>query len=289
MDPGLVCCESEVIQRAYEDPVLLKDIRVLQTLLQTEDKYMPRHSYFTIFQTDIKPYMRKMVAQWMLEVCEEQRCEEEVFPLAINYLDRVLCVKVIHRTSLQLLGAACMFLSSKLKETCPLSAEKLVVYTDNSIGLQQLMDMESLVLHYLRWDLSAVTPHDFLEQILSRLQFDVNQYDRLKRHTQTFIALCCTDCKFMLYPPSMIAAGCIGAAARGLCSPEGQLDSKLLLRLHKITHIDVDCLRSCQEQVEETVSSNLMSLSENSPKTPTKSDDLNEQPTTPTDVRDIHI
>ena len=50
-----------------------------------------------------------------------------------------------------------------------------------------------------------------------------------------------------------------------------------------------DCLRSCQEQVEETVSSNLMSASEMTPITPTKSDDLKEQPTTPTDVRDIHI
>ena len=54
-----------------------------------------------------------------------------------------------------------------------------------------------------------------------------------------FIDLNVSDCKFMLYPPSMIAAGCIGAAARGLCSLEGQLDSKLLLRLHTITNIDV--------------------------------------------------
>lgn len=73
-----------------------------------------------------------------LQVCAEQNLEEEVFPLAMNYLDRYLCIKSIHRTRLQCLGAASMFLASKLKETCPISAEQLVIYTDNSITLADL-------------------------------------------------------------------------------------------------------------------------------------------------------
>lgn len=64
----LMCCETASLRRAYEDPVLLKDDRVLHNLLATEDKYQPTSSYFKCVQTDIKPYMRKMVAEWMLEV-----------------------------------------------------------------------------------------------------------------------------------------------------------------------------------------------------------------------------
>ncbi|KAK6169746.1 hypothetical protein SNE40_020736 [Patella caerulea] len=286
----LMCCESEVIQQSYEDPVLLKDNRVLQNLLATEDKYVPMTCYFNCVQTDIRSYMRKMVAQWMLEVCEEQRCEDEVFPLAVNYLDRVLCVRDLNRTSLQLLGAACMFLASKLKETTPLTAEKLVVYTDNSIQLHELMEMESLVLQCLKWDLSAVTPHDFLEQILSRLDISAEKGQTLKRHAQTFISLCATDCKFMLYPPSMIAAGSVGAACQGLSQTlNSHSNMKFLEKLHKITGIELDCLRSCQEQIEQTVASNLSNLVPEAPETPTKSDPLKSQPTTPTDVRDIHL
>lgn len=65
--------------------------------------------------------------------------EEEVFPLSVNYLDRFLCVRDIKKTRLQLLGAACMFLASKLKESTPISGEQLVTYTDNYITLNELM------------------------------------------------------------------------------------------------------------------------------------------------------
>lgn len=56
----------------------------------------------------------------------------------MNYMDRFLTVVDIPRTRLQLLGAVCMFLASKLKETNPLTSEKLVIYTDRSITLEEL-------------------------------------------------------------------------------------------------------------------------------------------------------
>ena len=125
----------------------------------------------------------------MFEVTEEQCCEEEVFTLSMNYLDRFLSVMSIRKTHLQLLGTACMFLASKLKETIPFTAEKLVIYTDHSITLEGLLNWEILILNKLRWDISAVTPSEFLDQLLTRLKVPKEiDIPMIRKHAQTFVA-----------------------------------------------------------------------------------------------------
>ncbi|XP_071673177.1 G1/S-specific cyclin-D2 isoform X2 [Patagioenas fasciata] len=232
----LLCCEVDPMRRALPDPNLLYDDRVLHNLLTIEERYLPQCSYFKCVQKDIQPFMRRMVATWMLEVCEEQKCEEEVFPLAMNYLDRFLAVVPTRKCHLQLLGAVCMFLASKLKETIPLTAEKLCIYTDNSIKPQELLEWELVVLGKLKWNLAAVTPHDFTEHILRKLPLPKDKLLLIRKHAQTFIAVCATDFNFALYPPSMIATGSVGAAICGLQLDDGDSLTDLLA---KITNTDV--------------------------------------------------
>lgn len=63
-----VTCHVTRHCRAKEDPVLLRDQRVLDSLLAIEDRYLPSPSYFSCVQKDIEPWMRNRVATWMLEV-----------------------------------------------------------------------------------------------------------------------------------------------------------------------------------------------------------------------------
>lgn len=52
---------------ALPDPVLLRR-RVLDNLLRTEERYAVTANYFGTVQTEISPHMRRLVAEWMLEV-----------------------------------------------------------------------------------------------------------------------------------------------------------------------------------------------------------------------------
>ncbi|XP_069766004.1 G1/S-specific cyclin-D2-like [Narcine bancroftii] len=289
----LLCCEVEAVRRALPDPSLLRDERVLHNLLLLEERCLPVSSYFKCVQQDIKPFMRKMVATWMLEVCEEQKCEEEVFPLAVNYLDRFLSVVPTTKRHLQLLGAVCMFLASKFKETIPLSAEKLCIYTDNSIRPHELLEWELVVLGKLKWNLAAVTPHDFIEHILKKLTLLEDKLPLIRKHAQTFIALCATDFTFAMYPPSMIATGSVGAAICGLQLDIGHcslLNDNLTDLLAKITHTDVDCLKACQEQIESLLVSKLRRIQQHQHQSdPSKGVDELDQASTPTDVRNVNL
>ena len=80
----LLCLETTEEQecRAYPDAAILGDARVLQNLLKTEERYMPGNSYFECVQVDISELMRKIVAEWMLEVSPLRRPRS--FPVHVS-------------------------------------------------------------------------------------------------------------------------------------------------------------------------------------------------------------
>lgn len=297
----LLCCErvspGEGSPRsAAPDPALLRR-RVLRNLLRAEERHAAHGPYFGTVQRDIAPHHRRLVAEWMLEVCEDQNCQEEVFPLAMTYLDRFLATCSISKNQLQLLGTACLLLASKLREPSArgLPADVLVFYTANSITLSDLCNWELLVLSKLKWDMATVTPHDFLQLLLARLPVqDLVDVEMIVRHAQTFIALAARDYQFSMYSASTLASGSIAAALRGLglC---GQLE-----RLHELTGIDQDCLQTCLEQIEEMVEKTIEERSAGHPNgqamaaaswsaPPTAADKAHSKAGTPTDVRDVHF
>lgn len=65
---NLYCCETADYEiRAQEDPTLLDD-RVLRKLLRVEEQHMPSSTYSTTFQEEVTNDMRRIVAEWMMEV-----------------------------------------------------------------------------------------------------------------------------------------------------------------------------------------------------------------------------
>ena len=128
------------------DTVLLQD-RVIVNLLDAE------HKYFTPKQqTWISHDTRKLVTEWMLEICQElPHNSNQVFISAVNYLDTIISNINIKPAQLQLLASACLTVASKLLNPKPFSLRDFVRVPDSNITVEQLQEMEMLILTALRY------------------------------------------------------------------------------------------------------------------------------------------
>lgn len=98
-----------------------------------------------------------------MQVCEEQSCEDVVFPCAMNYLDRFLARTNVKKNHLQLLGAVCLLIASKIRQSRPISVEALVYYTDYSVTVEEIkVTFGSVVLSLSR------STGLFLDSLVSR-------------------------------------------------------------------------------------------------------------------------
>ena len=61
-----------------------------------------------------------------------------------------------------------------------------------SLSLSLGKEWELVVLGKLKWNLAAVTPNDFIEHIVRRLPLPEDKLALIRKHVQTFIALCAT-------------------------------------------------------------------------------------------------
>ena len=125
--------------KAIPDRAILDDERVMHNMLALEGCYIPDLDWSYMRQSEIRLHMRKTVTEWMLDVCIDQGCQCDVFLLSANIMDRFLGTITIQKEQFQLLGAACIFLASKMIEPRPISATALVKSTADTYNKDALL------------------------------------------------------------------------------------------------------------------------------------------------------
>lgn len=151
-----------------------------------------------------------------------------------------------------------MFIAAKLKCSAHYSAETLVIYTANSITIDQLLAWEQLVMQRLRWDVQSVLAVDIIPHLLARMNISAQQqqqYEQLRNYISNFICACSTEFKFCVVPASMIAASCLYLALQRCQIGAGGGSSSTLEYIYGLvnTSMDFECLVQCVEQIDELI------------------------------------
>jgi cyclin A len=117
-------------------------------------------------QSDINTAMRTILIDWLIEVADEYKLNDETLFLCVQYVDRFLSTVNVTRSKLQLLGryfrlkysendeqfsflyigTTCMYLASKYEEMYPPALDEFSFITDNTYETKHILRMEQIIM-----------------------------------------------------------------------------------------------------------------------------------------------
>lgn len=162
-------------------------------------------------QTDITSNMTGILMDWLVEVAEEYHLTNETLHLAKIYIDRFLSLVKVSRSKLQLVGVSGMLVASKFEEIFPPGVDDFVYISDNTFSRLQVIEMESLMLNSLEFDLTNPTVLTFLTRYTR-----IAGSDAVTTTLAKYLAeLTLMDYNMIGFLPSHIALSCFMLANAG--------------------------------------------------------------------------
>lgn len=174
--------------------------------------------YMQKVQQDVKPRMRSILVDWMVEVHNKFKLRTETVYLTIDNLDRYLSKVQLNRSKLQLLGCTCMWVASKYHEIYAPEMKDFVYISDNAFSIDDLLEMETELLCALDFQLTVPTAWSFAERFIMVYSHEISESPReqLYNMTQYFIEHALMTYDLVGELRSKIASAALYAAIRRL-------------------------------------------------------------------------
>ncbi|WKX95593.1 hypothetical protein Q1695_012224 [Nippostrongylus brasiliensis] len=237
--PSVPSCHDRSIHR---------DDRVLENLLLAEENLKSNHLYFNAVQDHIDWRHREQAVEWIYDVAKEEKCDADVFPLAVSLIDRFLSLQNIFRQDIQVLAGVCLFIASKVKAPQPMNAARVSYYTADSVKVHDVLSWELLVLAHLNWEITSPTGFDFFDHLSARLPA---LYTLRDQFTSVLHKIQRCHKLATLFPSIQCCLALMFAAER-------YADAKLRMETENVIgstfHLQMDLLRSYITMLERVVS-----------------------------------
>lgn len=171
----------------------------------------PNPRYMTK-QTDINGEMRSILVDWLADVCCEYNLQLDTLCSAVLLIDRMLCLRMVSRLKLQLVGTAALMIASKVEEIFPPELKEFIYVTDETYTAEQIIKMEKLILTTLGWEISS----PLVSWFASRLAHIADLDKRADLLVSYLTELTLIDLDYLQFLPSVVGAAAV-CAARIIC------------------------------------------------------------------------
>lgn len=173
-------------------------------LYQREKQTTPTYNYLT--ETDspqyLRPSLRAILIDWLVEVHQKFQLLPETLYLAINVMDRFMSQRKVSMAKLQLLAVCSLLIAAKFEEVNLPKLSQYAYITDGACTCQDIKDAEMYVLTTLKFNIGWPNPLNFLRRISKADDYDANARGIAKFFME--YAMCCP--KFVDLIPSRVSA-----------------------------------------------------------------------------------
>ncbi|KAK4773477.1 hypothetical protein SAY87_028496 [Trapa incisa] len=163
---------------------------------------------YMLRQHDINEKMRSILIDWLIEVHNKFDLMPETLFLTVSIIDRFLALQSVVKKKLQLVGLVAMLLACKYEEVSVPVVGDLILISDKAYTRDEVLEMETLMLNSLQFNMSLPTPYVFIRRFLKAAESD----KKLERLSYYLMELALVEYETLKYPPSLLAAAAIFTA-----------------------------------------------------------------------------
>ncbi|PRP88577.1 hypothetical protein PROFUN_02988 [Planoprotostelium fungivorum] len=198
----------------HDDEVLCGEYsQIIFDILYTQEEEQLAHDNFMKHQKEMTHYHRRVIVDWLADVCNEFQCVNETFFLSVKLLDRYLTLnRDVEKNDFQLVAVTCLSLAAKFEQGLSPSVAQLEEICDGAYAPEVIVDMEVSLLALLDFQVSLVHPMHFLRRYSRAAKCGYFAYNLSKYLCE----LSMTSAEHQLRKPSLLAAASVYAAQKML-------------------------------------------------------------------------
>jgi len=177
---------------------------------QLEREMGVRADYMTESKTVLKPRMRNLMVDWLVDVHLQFSLLHETLYMCVGIMDRYFQTKSdkLSTKDVQLVGITSLFIAAKYEEMYPPELGDFVYITDKAYTDKQILKMEIEIISTLNFSLSRPLPLNFLRRNSKAGMVDAETHTLAKYAMEVALV----DYEMSHFHPSVAAASALALA-----------------------------------------------------------------------------